>query len=341
MSTDDGAVREGRRLLSLSPSRAADFKSCPLLFRFRTVDHLPETPSPAAARGTLVHSVLERLFDLPAPDRTLAAAQALLEPAWADQLAREPGLAALFAPPAAETPIAVQLAAELDLPEVPGSGEAQLHAWLASAADLLATWFRLEDPTRIEPAAREERVQVENDGLLLRGIVDRIDVSPAGEIRIVDYKTGASPRAAFEARALFQMKFYALVLWKLRGVVPSVLQLVYLADGDTLRYSPDAPELEAFGRTLTAIGAAIEQAASSGDFRPHRGFQCGWCSFRDLCPAWGGTPPPYPENTDPTPGEFSEPTATAGSGAGSGAGVDGRSSSLQTGNTNGASVVTK
>src|SRR5664279_1271389 len=36
---------------SLSPSRAADFMTCPLLFRFRTIDRLPERPSAQAARG--------------------------------------------------------------------------------------------------------------------------------------------------------------------------------------------------------------------------------------------------------------------------------------------------
>ncbi len=46
----------------LSPSRAADFMSCPLKYRFRVIDRLPERPSPAAARGTVVHAVLERLY---------------------------------------------------------------------------------------------------------------------------------------------------------------------------------------------------------------------------------------------------------------------------------------
>ena len=44
--------------------------TCPLLFRYRTIDRLPQPPSSAAARGTLVHAVLERLFDLPAAERT-------------------------------------------------------------------------------------------------------------------------------------------------------------------------------------------------------------------------------------------------------------------------------
>src|SRR5207245_9519216 len=82
---------------SLSPSRAGDFMTCPLLFRYRTIDRLPQTPSPAATRGTLVHAVLERLFDLPALERTPSAAFDLLAPEW-DRLSQaEPEVAAMFA----------------------------------------------------------------------------------------------------------------------------------------------------------------------------------------------------------------------------------------------------
>src|SRR3954447_6507788 len=81
---------------ALSPSRAADFKTCPLLYRFRTIDRLPERKSRAAVRGTLVHAVLEQLYDLPAAERTPAAAHELIAPAWA-QLREDPDVAELFA----------------------------------------------------------------------------------------------------------------------------------------------------------------------------------------------------------------------------------------------------
>ena len=94
----DEAVLGGiTRMNSLSPSRAADFMSCPLLYRFRTIDKLEEAPSPAAVRGTLVHSVLERLFDVPASQRTLGAAVTMLRPTWDEVLVREPELASMFA----------------------------------------------------------------------------------------------------------------------------------------------------------------------------------------------------------------------------------------------------
>ena len=201
-----------RRRPALSPSRAGDFKQCPLLYRFRAIDRLPELP-----------------------------------------------------------------------------------VWLESAAELLEVYFRLEDPRRLEPAARELLVETElASGLLLRGYIDRLDVAPTGEIRVVDYKTGAAPRPVAEVRALFQMKFYALALLQQRGVVPAQLRLLYLADGESLTYEPDEAELRRFERTLDAIWLAIRTAGETGDFRPNRTRMCDWCSHKAFCPAWDGTPPDYP-----------------------------------------------
>lgn len=224
-----------------------------------------------AVRGTLVHGVLERLFDLPAGERTISAAEALVSPEWAALTEAEPELAAMFADPD------------------------EVAAWLHSARPLLSAYFELEDPTRLEPAEREQLVEVLlPSGLRLRGVVDRLDVAPTGEVRVVDYKTGASPREAFEGKALFQLKFYALVIWRTRGVVPRQLRLLYLGDRDMLTYAPDELELARFERTLEALWAAIARATDARDFRPSPSRLCGWCNHKSLCPAFGGTPPPYP-----------------------------------------------
>jgi putative RecB family exonuclease len=258
---------------ALSPSRASDFMQCPLLYRFRVIDKLPQAPSAAAARGTLVHSVLERLFDLPADGRTIEAAAAMVEPQWQALLEGEPELA--------------DLVDQTDL--------AAVASWFGDAVSLIERWFTLEDPTRLEPAERELYVETDVDGLILRGYVDRLDLTPSGEMRVVDYKTGRSPSELFEAKALFQMKFYALVLWRLRGQVPRMLQLVYLGNSEIVRYSPDEAELVAVERKLKALWKAIETAARTGDWRPSKSRLCDWCDHRALCPAWGGTPPPLPE----------------------------------------------
>jgi putative RecB family exonuclease len=261
-----------RRRPALSPSRAGDFKQCPLLYRFRVVDRLPEQRSPAQVRGIVVHAVLERLFGLPAPERVPARAHELL----------------------------AEVVAELT-PE----DRALLDG--ADAARLVDAYFAMEDPTRLSPQACEVFLEAElESGVELRGYVDRLDVNAAGELRIVDYKTGAAPRAVFEARALFQLKFYALVLLRSRGVLPRQLRLMYLGDGESLSHRPGHEELERFERTLVALWRAVQRAAPTGDFRPSPGRLCSWCSHQAFCPAFGGTPPPYPGWPDDRSGDQEE-----------------------------------
>jgi putative RecB family exonuclease len=256
---------------SLSPSRAGDFLTCPLLYRFRVIDRLPEPPSPAAARGTLVHAVLERLFDEPAARRTPQTAQDLLAPQWDRLVGEEPELAGLF------------------------DDDQERSVWLSEARAMLDRYFTLEDPTRLEPQHREHAVEaVLESGLLLRGYIDRLDVRADGEIRIVDYKTGSSPKEEFEARALFQMKFYAVVLWLTQQRVPKLLQLIYLGNGEIVRYAPDESDLRATMRKIDALWRAIERARAAGDWRPRPGRLCTWCAHQAICPAFGGTPPPLP-----------------------------------------------
>ena len=281
---------------ALSPSRAADFMTCPLLYRFRVIDRLPEPPTVATARGTLVHAALERLFDLPAAERTPEAARALLVPEWDRLAAAEPDLAALF------------------------PDEAERASWLLSATAIIDTYFTLEDPRRLEPAEREAYVETTLDsGLRLRGYIDRLDVAPGGEIRIVDYKTGRAPREAYEASALFQMKFYALVIWRLRGQVPRLLQLMYLAEGEVLRYAPDESDLLATERKVAALWQAIERARAAGDWRPHPSRLCDWCNHKAFCPEFGGTPPPLPfEGGGALTAEGGRPGPAEGGGRGTG-----------------------
>jgi putative RecB family exonuclease len=258
---------------ALSPSRAADFKQCPLLYRFRAIDRLPEPSSTAQVRGSVVHAALEQLYALPADQRGPATAMSLVDPAWERLVAAQPDLADAFEP---------ELRAVL----------------LDEARALLSGYYRLEDPTRFEPQSCEQRVEVElEDGTLLRGFVDRIDVAPTGELRIVDYKTGKAPpeaRALAEFKAMFQMKFYAVALLRSRGVLPARLRLLYLSDGTVLDYSPDLDELLRFEKTLMAIWTAIQSAGTTGDFRPSPSRMCDWCAHHGRCPVFGGTPPPYP-----------------------------------------------
>ncbi|HKY56769.1 MAG TPA: PD-(D/E)XK nuclease family protein [Aeromicrobium sp.] len=255
---------------ALSPSRASDFLTCPLLYRFRTIDRFPEPPDPVAVRGTLVHAVLESLFGEDAVARTLERAQELLPETWDALRADHPDLA------------------ELEIPD----------GWMDSAGDLLGSYFALEDPSRVEPEATELRVDhVLESGLSLGGIIDRLDVAPDGRIRVVDFKTGKAPHERFEDKSLFQMKFYALIIWRTRGVIPTLLQLYYLADRTVLSYEPAESDLLATERKVVALWNAIQAAVEREQFPPRPSALCQWCRHQDKCPEFGGETPPMPAVT--------------------------------------------
>jgi len=101
------------------------------------------------------------------------------------------------------------------------------------------------------------------------------------------------------------MKFYALTIWRSRGVIPALLQLIYLGNAEILRYEPDEADLLATERKVNALWDAIARAMESGDWRPRKSALCDWCDHKSRCPEWGGTLPPLP---DPAAKE-SEPEA--------------------------------
>ena len=263
---------------ALSPSRASDFLQCPLLFRFRTIDRLPEAPSAAALRGTLVHACLERLYELPADTRTPRTAVSLVDPQWARIRDKKPEVAEQLFP-----------------------GEEGLDEWLESARALVRRYFDLENPEFLEPREREMRLEVSlPTGLRLRGYVDRLDVAPDGPMRVVDYKTGKSPHPRFEAKAKFQIFFYAVMIWRDLGVVPTRLQLVYLGGDGAIRwYDPTEDELRAAEAEISDIWARIEAAGRAGVWEPKKSRLCDWCEHQAICPAFGGTPPPLPAALPP------------------------------------------
>ncbi len=252
----------------LSPSRANDFAQCPLMFRLRSIDRVPEPPSRAATLGTLVHAVLENLFDLPPAQRTPTASRELLAPAWEAMVAQQPALAALVDDSAAR------------------------HEFFDDARARLGTYFVLENPERLEPAARELRIEAAlDDGPHVRGIVDRMDVAPDGAIRIVDYKSGAAPRAGYGAQADFQMRFYALLVKRAHGRIPALMRLLYLRDGGVKELRPTEADVASVEAEIRDRWSDIRSCAQRGDFPARPSRLCGWCSFQSLCPEFGGTPP--------------------------------------------------
>lgn len=261
------------RSLALSPSRANDYRQCPLRYRFRAIDRLPEPRTVAQVRGTLVHAVLEELHGLPRRQRDYPTAVKAIKPCWAAMCDKDPGLTKL----------------------IPDS---DLLDFLVACRSLVKGYFLMENPQGFDAQATEKFVSTTlpgpDGGVPLRGFIDRVDVATTGEVRVVDYKTGKKPAPKYAGEAEFQMRFYALVWWRLTGRIPDQLRLMYLKVHDSLYLQPAKQELEYVERDLVRLWGQIRADGETGEFQPRASKLCGWCAFQDRCPAFGGTPPRYP-----------------------------------------------
>lgn len=250
---------------SLSPSRVSSFTTCPMQFRFASIEKLPEAPGVATTRGSIVHRALELLFVRPAAERTPQALEADLTSAL-EQYRTEPDYVGL-----------------------------QLDADAAERFDLdcralIGKYFAMEDPRAVREIGLELWMEAQVGHLTLRGIIDRLELDADGELVVTDYKTGRPPSGNYEQKSLAGVHFYSFLCEAVFGKRPAKIRLMYLSTGETIETVPSAQSVKFITTRTTAVWSAVERACNTGDFRPRQSRLCDYCSFKQWCPAFGGEP---------------------------------------------------
>jgi putative RecB family exonuclease len=206
---------------------------------------------------------LQRLFDLPPPQRTPETLYDLFRQAWVELKPAE-------------------------FPDLFTTVEDE-RAWGIESLEVLANYFGIEDPRTVDPVDRELDMTEEIGHMTIRGILDRMDEEERGLV-ITDYKTGKAPPERYAISAFFALKIYALLTRIRTGRTPVALRLMYL-NGPTVYEIPvNDAQLDAMGRQLTALWSAIERALAEDRWPTRTGILCDYCSYRDRCPAWAEEP---------------------------------------------------
>ena len=250
---------------SLSPSRVEAFTSCPMAFRFASIDKIPEPPSIHATKGSFVHRVLELLFIGPSAERTPAAARVAFEQARVEYRTDDEF---------------VQLALD----------PAGQEAFFADATTLVDAYFAMEDPQAVREIGLELRLEATVGSLSLRGIIDRLELDPDGELIVTDYKTGRPPGAHHEQSRLSGVHFYSFLCEAVFGRRPAAIRLMYLRTGETITATPSAQSVKFITTRTTAVWKAVERACLTDSFQPRPGGLCKSCAYQPWCPAFGGNP---------------------------------------------------
>ena len=250
---------------SLSPSRVEAFTSCPMAFRFASIDKIPEPPSAHMTKGSFVHRVLELLFMEAPAERTQALAQIAFDRARSEYLTDEEF---------------VQLALD----------DAACEAFFADARSLIDAYFTMEDPRAVREIGVELRLEASVGTLALRGIIDRLELDADGGLVVTDYKTGRAPTQRYEQSRLSGVHFYSFLCEAVLGRRPTAIRLMYLRTGETITATPSAQSVKFITTRTQAVWKAVERACLTDSFQPRQGPLCTTCAYQPWCPAFGGGP---------------------------------------------------
>jgi len=168
--------------------------------------------------------------------------------------------------------------------------------WLDNGPKMFHNWieWRKQDnpymPYQLSGGdfAIETELNVEISGVLMKGFLDRLMVSPDGELTVIDIKT--STRAPI---ANTQLGTYAVMCEKVMGVRPTKGAYFMARTGElTTPVDLDHHTENRLGSHLRGFKIAID----NNIFIPQPGFMCGTCSVNHACYAVKGTEShKYPE----------------------------------------------
>lgn len=253
-----------RGLVVVSPTKLDAWQDCRLRFRLQYLDRRPVDGSWAhLSMGNAIHAALRDWFDLEDAARTPAAAGALVDGHWSSLGFRD---------------------------------DDQSDQWRRASARMVEAYCR-EHPATV-PFGRERSLAARGENVAVNGRIDRLDeaLDPAhaGELVVIDYKTGRRVPSDDDARVSRALAIYAVIVQRSLRQPAFEVQLHHVPSGVVAahRHSPESLERQ-FAR-VESIGRDIAAAQESGkeeDFPPNPGPLCAWCDFRQWCPASEGTKP--------------------------------------------------
>ncbi len=253
-----------------SHSRLSSFENCPKKFHFRYVLQVPqETEGVEAFVGKRVHEVLERLYlfverdQVPGLPKVLARYHALFDEHLDESRLR-----------------IVKRGMKLD-------------DYRQLGVDCLTHFYQRHYPfDQDETLGIEHRVVFHLDDEKrygLQGIIDRIVRTRDGAIEIHDYKTGAYVPSQKKLDEDRQLALYQIGVAREYGDdAPIRLVWHYLSKNRRCVSERSPEQLDDLRHETMAL---IDRIEAERQFEPEKNRLCDWCEFRDMCPAWGHTPP--------------------------------------------------
>lgn len=245
-----------------SHSKLNTYRSCPRKYKLQYIDRIADTQEGIEAfMGSRVHEVLERLYRSVAKCHrvTLEEALELYDASWERNWHDEVKV----------------VRAEFSAADYRETGRSCIRHY----------WRRYEPFDQGVVVGVERRVRAELDesrGIVLSGIIDRLDRVADGVYEIHDYKTSSALPEQAAADADPQLALYQLAVERMWPDVREVtLVWHYLAFDAEIRSRRDAESLDELRADTLAL---IERIEVDCDFGATESALCDWCGYGALCP---------------------------------------------------------
>lgn len=236
--------------IRLSYSAVSSYERCPLSYRFQYLDKIEVEPTPYLSFGRSLHSALEWLYGRDVP--VLPSLEELLqqlERCWEGDGYASPEEEASF---------------------------------MLRGKEVLSEFYRTNAEDFRPPVAVEHRFELDMDGYVLSGVIDRVDRHAGGGYEIIDYKTNRRLPDLGRLRQDLQLPIYQLACSETWGVSVSKLTFYYLMPNQRYTTKPyDREGLDMVKKRLDDVARLI----GDGEFPARVNRLCPWCSFEDICPA--------------------------------------------------------
>lgn len=264
-----------RRLYSCTPTRLSTWLDCPRRYRMTYLDRPAPAKGPPWAHNSLgasVHNALAAWWRQPRRDRTVASAGDLLDQGWLSDGFADPG---------------------------------QSTAHRQRCREQVESYVAALDPAS-EPAGVERTVGMRTDLIAVSGRIDRLDDRrgatagrsgpPAGDLVVVDYKTGRHQPSVDDARSSLALALYALAAGRVLRRACRRVELHHVPTGKVAEWEHTEQSLDRQLSRAELIaaecadaderyhGAAADGAADEDAFPARPGPGCGWCDYRARCP---------------------------------------------------------
>ncbi|NOY35598.1 MAG: PD-(D/E)XK nuclease family protein [bacterium] len=255
--------------MRISYSALNTYKTCPLQFKFQTLDKIRAPKNIEMVFGTAVHSALNFMFERTPLYPTLDEIIDFFCVNWDEK---------------------TQIFSDEEFAE-------KKKVYREEGVKLLKNFYKKNQPWNFNAIDLETRFEVEledpktKEKHSLTGIIDRVDKNMDDEsYEIIDYKTSKKMPSQDIVDQDLQLSIYHMGLlkrWPHLDPQKIKLSLYFVKHGEKISTSRSAKQLEETKQLiLETINEINERAANHNDFPPHPSALCDWCGYRQMCPMW-------------------------------------------------------